>query len=293
MKPTKNDITMSIGEVAKLLNISPGMLRTWENEGLVAPDRSQGAHRVYSNRDLQRLRKVAKLYLEEKLNPAAIRRELGPIAPSPARQNPVDARLGEKLRQIRGARGMTLIETSKKSGLSPSFISALERGNTGVSIEALFRLAEALGTTLLTLNSDSVANITAPPAQRHFVPANRRKKFVTEDRTLVIEDIIAKPSGMEAQISTIAPGTDSNGVFSHKGQEFVHVLEGSLSLWLEPEEFYLLKPGDTLYFHSHLKHYWKNESDKPTRVLWVNVALPKQSESSEPAEFELVAKIAS
>ena len=34
------------------------------------------------------------------------------------------------------------------------------------------------------------------------------------------------------------------------------------------------RPIASLYLHSHLKHRWANETDAPTRVLWVNAALP-------------------
>ncbi len=272
---------MSIGEVSDLLNVSPGILRMWEREELVAPDRTKGAHRVYRDVHLKRLRKIARLFFEEKLNPPAIRRLLGEAQKPEIQENFVDKRLGERLRYIRKQKKLTLADVAKKSRLSSSFISALERGNTGVSLEALFRLAEALGTTIPSLKGSEL-----PPAKRRFVAARGRQKFVTDDKTLIIEDLISKPAGMEAEITQIAPGGHSNGVWSHLGQEFVHILQGELSLWLEPDEFYRLKKGDTLYFHSHLQHRWENESQKKTIVLWVNAALPKDiSVNSESQEL--------
>ena len=257
-----------------MLDVSPGMLRTWEREGLVAPDRTKGSHRIYRDTHIKRLRKIATLYFGERLNPAAIRRELGPVSAPSVQKNYVDANLGMKLRSLRQRKKLTLADLSAKSDLSQSFISALERGNTGVSVEALFRLAEALGTTLPTLKGKE-----GPVANRRFVPENKRQQFVTDDRSLIAEDLITKPAGMEATMAHIAPGADSDGVFSHKGQEFLYILAGQLSFWLEPDEFYNLKAGDALYLHSHLKHSWKNEGSTTTSVLWVNSALPRNTES--------------
>lgn len=274
MKPTKSDVTLSISEVSDLVGVSAGILRTWEREGLIAPDRTSGGHRVFRNQHVRRLKRIAKLYFEDKLNPAAIRRILGP-AGQPGVRDHVDAALGEKLRSIRLARKLTLNETSERSGLSPSFISALERGNTGVSLEALFRLAEALGTTIPSLRSAAEEVAT----QFHFVPGDGRLTYVSDDGRLTIQDIIPKPAKMEASITTIAPNAGSDGAYSHRGQEFVLVLEGELSFWLEPGEFFAMKAGDTLYFQSSLEHTWKNESDSPTRVLWVNAHVPPESEA--------------
>ena len=269
MSSSESRISLSIGEVSRLLGVSPGILRSWEREALVIPNRTRGGHRVYGERHLRRLRKVARLYCDEKLNPAAIRREVGEAERAERTDRYVDGRLGANLRSTRKRRNMTLSQASEKSGLSPSFISALERGNTGVSVNSLFRLAEAIGTTLPTLTTNDLDG-----GKHHFVPADRRRRFVTDDESLLIEDIIFKPAGMEAEIAHIAPGRDSDGFYSHRGQEFLFILTGELSFWLGPDEFYAMKTGDALYLHSHRPHRWANESRERTSVLWVNAALP-------------------
>jgi DNA-binding transcriptional MerR regulator len=49
----------SIGALARLLGVAPATLRTWEERyGMVVPQRSAGAQRVYSRRDLEQLRFV-------------------------------------------------------------------------------------------------------------------------------------------------------------------------------------------------------------------------------------------
>lgn len=52
--------TYSIGAVARMVRVPPATLRTWEERyGLVKPVRSDGGHRLYSRRDVERLRFVA------------------------------------------------------------------------------------------------------------------------------------------------------------------------------------------------------------------------------------------
>jgi quercetin dioxygenase-like cupin family protein len=92
---------------------------------------------------------------------------------------------------------------------------------------------------------------------------------------------------MEAQISYIAPGTNSGSAWSHHGQEFVHVLSGELVITLFPDERFVLGRGDTLYFQSHIEHSWVNETLDETIVLWVNAPLPSDARAiSEPHSVE-------
>jgi transcriptional regulator with XRE-family HTH domain len=272
------DVPLSIGEVAKILNLSPGLIRTWERERLFKPDRTQGGHRQFRSEHLKKLRLIAKLYCDDGLNPAAIRRELGMNTSEVTISSSPDSDIGKQLRRLRAEKGLTLAETAEASGLSASFISALERGNTGVSLSALFRLAEALGTTIPMLRGEDFA-----PGERHLTRANERPQFSAEGGRLVIEDIVSRPAGMEAQISYIAPGTNSGSAWSHHGQEFVHVLSGELVITLFPDERFVLGRGDTLYFQSHIEHSWVNE----TIVLWVNAPLPSDARAiSEPHSVE-------
>jgi transcriptional regulator with XRE-family HTH domain len=277
------DIPLSIGEVAKILNLSPGLIRTWERERLFKPDRTAGGHRQFRSEHLKKLRQIAKLYCDDGLNPAAIRRELGMSTSEVTIIATPDTGIGARLRRLRAEKGLTLAETAEASGLSASFISALERGNTGVSLAALFRLAEALGTTIPMLRGEDFA-----PGEKHMTRANERPRFSTDDGRLVIEDIVSRPAGMEAQISYIAPGTNSGSAWSHHGQEFLHVLSGELVITLFPDERYVLGRGDTLYFQSHIQHSWSNESQDETMVLWVNAPLPSDAKTiAEPHSVEL------
>src|SRR5213595_4095506 len=59
--------------------------------------------------------------------------------------------VGERLRAIRRSRRCTLRTVSDRSGLSESFLSQVERGQSSASIESLRRVAEALGVSMADL----------------------------------------------------------------------------------------------------------------------------------------------
>ncbi|MBF6168016.1 helix-turn-helix transcriptional regulator [Streptomyces gardneri] len=56
--------------------------------------------------------------------------------------------LGEQLRTLRQDRSETLVETAKRAGISPQYLSEVERGRKEPSSEMIAALAGSLGTTL-------------------------------------------------------------------------------------------------------------------------------------------------
>lgn len=61
-----------ISVAARLLEMHPQTLRKYEREGLIAPSRTSGNLRLYSDEDLERLRQVNHLVRERGLNLAGV-----------------------------------------------------------------------------------------------------------------------------------------------------------------------------------------------------------------------------
>jgi transcriptional regulator with XRE-family HTH domain len=61
---------------------------------------------------------------------------------STQRVNIVD---GSKLRAVRQAMGLTLTETAQRAEIAPAHLSRVERGERGLSVDSLARLAGVLG----------------------------------------------------------------------------------------------------------------------------------------------------
>src|SRR5215204_3846926 len=124
----------SIGEVSQAVGLAPQTLRLWERERLIKPRRTDRGYRIYTEPDVDRLREIKQLRKVEGLNFAAIRKQLG-SAPEAAGPNGAvpdgpSGAPGERLRRLRVKAHKTLKEVSEATGLSISFISALERGGS-------------------------------------------------------------------------------------------------------------------------------------------------------------------
>src|SRR3712207_1080205 len=142
----------SIGEVSQAVGLAPQTLRLWERERLIKPRRTDRGYRVYSEPDVRRLREIKQLRKIEGLNFAAIRKQLGSAPEATSPDGPALGGLsgapGERLRRLRIKAHKTLKEVSGTTGLSISFISALERGGSGASVASLRLLAGAYGANM-------------------------------------------------------------------------------------------------------------------------------------------------
>lgn len=257
-----------IGEAARLTGVSRGVIRLWERERLISPRRTAGGHRLYSSDDLQRLRQIARLRRMDRLNAAAIRRELGASGDGTGPQSATaDADLGRRLRVLRTNRGLSLATVADQVGLSVSFLSAVELGQSSISVGNLFKLADAYGTTVPGLNAEYRTD------PRTVLHPEDRPRYVAGQGLIVIEDLIATPGAIEAQRIEIRPNAGSEEPYAHPGEEFIYVLSGQLNFWLEEREQYILREGDSLYFRSTQLHRWWNDSDEPVTVLWINVPI--------------------
>jgi MerR family transcriptional regulator/heat shock protein HspR len=68
MSPRFNEPLFVISVAARLVEMHPQTLRKYEREGLIAPSRTQGNLRLYSDRDIEQLRQVKYLVEDRGLN---------------------------------------------------------------------------------------------------------------------------------------------------------------------------------------------------------------------------------
>jgi DNA-binding transcriptional MerR regulator/uncharacterized RmlC-like cupin family protein len=255
-------ITYRIGEAARRVGVSPSALRLWERQGLVRPMRSSARYRLYSDADVDHLRGVRRLRQVDRLNAPGIRRVLRDAVATTHPDRRID---GPPLRRLRHELGLSLREASASSGLSVSFLSALERGVSGASIASLQRLAAAYGTTL----QDAFG---APSgAKARLVRASERPVLRVGGPAVRIEQLASGATMLEPQLFVLAPAASSEGAYAHEGEEFLYLLSGALTVWIGDDETHRLeRPGDALTFPSTLPHRWRNAAGGETRLLWIN-----------------------
>ena len=274
---------LRIADAAREVGVSASALRLWERQGLVTPSRPGGRERRYGPAEMEQLRRVRRLRAVEGLNAAAIRRELGlraerrpahagegnvPPASAPGGADP--RAVGERLRALRATAGLSLRGVASRAGLSPSFVSGLERGTTGASVAALVRLAAVFDTTVATLIGAGDDGAREDPSAASRVVRRGRHAAIEAGRGVRIEELAMQPALLEPQLFVLAPGATSDGSYAHAGEEFMYVLAGQVAVWLDERECHELGPGDALTFPSTLPHRFVALDGGETRILWVN-----------------------
>ena len=175
--------------------------------------------------------------------------------------------VGERLRAMRVAKGLTVHALASMSQVPASTISKMENGRLQPSLVHAINLAMALGENLGFL----VDAYRAEPEDVVVVSSDDRSKIDYPELGMTLEDLNGNfHSGvLEARISVLEPGATS-GMESmmHFGDELCVVLDGAVRYAIGGE-IYELKQGDTLHFKSDQEHAWVNAHDGNTTLLMV------------------------
>jgi DNA-binding transcriptional MerR regulator/quercetin dioxygenase-like cupin family protein len=254
---------LRISDVARIVGVSPSILRSWENLGLISPARTQSRYRLYTHTDIRLLKRAQFLRRARGMNAPAIVHLLktqGLLRPTAgrAKASPV----GPRLRRLRLKHAYSLAKVARSVGVSVGFLSALERGQMSASVATLRRLARFYRMNILALFDPSESN---PGRVR---PGDR--KVLEAGRGVRMELLAWGQTVMEPHLFRIAPDAGSGESYAHEGEEFLYILQGSLSITVDGSEEHLLEEGDSFYFESSSQHSWTNPGKKEAWVLWVN-----------------------
>ncbi len=171
--------------------------------------------------------------------------------------------LGQKIGRLRQERGLTLQEVSDGSGLTPSFLSRLERDKVNISVANLRKLAMFFSVQM-TYFFEGEDNQQAGQVVR---PAERIKLSL-DDAPVQVYSLLPPNGELEARMMESQPGSGQQG-FSGKGSQMVLLMHGRLRYHLGDEE-YILETGDTLFYRDDLAHSWVNIGDETATLLTVS-----------------------
>jgi transcriptional regulator with XRE-family HTH domain len=197
---------------------------------------------------------------------------------------PEYATMGDRLRQARSARGLSLRRLAEVVGVSPSLISQVETGRAKPSVNTLYALATELGISLDTLlfmdtEPPTVAadgdDTTAEPPEA-VSPHDPVQRAASRSRIRLGSGVVWERLTTESVRNvdflhvTYEVGGESSPADAfqrHAGQEWGYVLSGTLTVRIGFDEFFL-QPGDAISFDSATPHRLFNAGDVPARAVW-------------------------
>lgn len=175
--------------------------------------------------------------------------------------------LGEKLKHIRTARALSLEDLAKKTSLTRSFLSQIEKNRTSPSISSLIKIANSLGVRIgdLFLEEKSMEN--------YIIRENGRESYAFEKNKIKVEHLAPRKKDLKFEPMLIHLGVGgTSGKISAPEAYFCFVLEGKVELSIG-EEVHVLTKGDSIYLDTSLEHTWKNIGETEAVGFSVN-AMP-------------------
>ncbi len=188
------------------------------------------------------------------------------MGPARRRRRGHGVSLGDRLRELRHSRRLTLTDVARKAGCSVGYLSEIERDRVSPTIASLKRVAEALGVPLTYFFSEL-------PAADPYLVRRRDRAVLTGPGLGARRELLktrANPSSLEPLLVSFEPGAESGREpHSHAGDEFLMLLRGRLEVSVN-SRVYRLGPGDSLTFPSSVPHRWRNPGRSRAVAVWVN-----------------------
>ncbi|MEJ3655627.1 XRE family transcriptional regulator [Actinomycetes bacterium KLBMP 9759] len=163
--------------------------------------------------------------------------------------------LGERVRDLRLERGLTLNGLAERCDVSVSMLSSVERGEKAATVVVLDRIAGGLGTPLTDLLTGQL--------DRGVVVRRAADQDVADEpggwRRVILTPVVPGVN-FEWIRSTLPPGCDAGTfpAYAPGSHEFIAVEEGELTMTVGTERL-VLTAGDSLYFAADVPHGFAND----------------------------------
>jgi quercetin dioxygenase-like cupin family protein/DNA-binding Xre family transcriptional regulator len=168
----------------------------------------------------------------------------------------LQSELGPALRAIRVANRRSLSEVAAATGISSSFLSLVENGKSDITVGRLTRLVAFYGVSVADLLP------AGPSADPDIVRRAEQRLLPSPAEGISFYLLGPHVSGlMLPMIVEMEPSARLAEYGHHHGEEFVHVLEGTLALELEGAEPRILEDGDSAYYSAERPHLFRNADD--------------------------------
>lgn len=180
--------------------------------------------------------------------------------------------LGSKIRELRLKKNYTLQDVAAKTGLSKPFLSQIENDHVVPPVATLLRLARALNVNLAHFFQDEVgSDKIAITRHNERIRVEKRPHHRKGEVNYVYETLETKKTNKQMEPFLVEfPVQDSSEMvfMNHDGEEFLHVLEGTLE-FRSVSRVEVLESGDSIYFESDLSHSFRCLGEKAARAIVV------------------------
>jgi len=181
-------------------------------------------------------------------------------------------KLGSKIRELRLKKNYTLQDVAAKTGLSKPFLSQIENDHVVPPVATLLKVARAFNVSLAHFFQDEVgSDKIAITRHNERIRVEKRPHHRKGEVNYVYETLETKKTDKQMEPFLVEfPVQDSSEMvfMNHDGEEFLHVLEGTLE-FRSVSRVEVLESGDSIYFESDLSHSFRCLGEKAARAIVV------------------------
>jgi transcriptional regulator with XRE-family HTH domain len=176
--------------------------------------------------------------------------------------------VGEMIRDLRTARGVTIAELAEKTGRSVGYISQVERAQSGITIGTLQQVADALS---VGINWFFQGQANAPPEERDIIVRKNNRRILDLSAKGVVQELLSPTltGQIELMITTFQPvSRTGRGGRLRKSEEAGVLLTGTLDLHVDGKCFHLTA-GDSYTLRHKGRHRFENRGSIPAVLVCV------------------------
>ncbi len=172
------------------------------------------------------------------------------------------------IKKLRKQNQLTLETLAGMTGLTKGYLSKVERSKKAPPYSTLNKIAGALGIEVTRIFEKSIEPLTDKKISFQKKGAGTIIKATSQLSGYDYEVLAADKPGKNMEPFIIYSPWDINKMYSHEGEEFMYVMEGTLE-FLYGDKTYILEKGDHVYFDSCVPHSGKSVGDKKAKLLVV------------------------
>lgn len=179
--------------------------------------------------------------------------------------------IGKKIRELRKKAGFILQDLSDRTGLSKPLLSQIEKEVVSSPIATLLKISKALNVNIGFFFQDSDLEEKVVLVKKDESKVIDSRFFGREESGYYYEALAYKKSKKYMEpflVEFKRKKVEKLSYFSHDGDEFIYLLEGTLEFRTEDKQF-ILQPGDSLYFESSTPHAYRALGRRNAKALTV------------------------
>jgi transcriptional regulator with XRE-family HTH domain len=177
--------------------------------------------------------------------------------------------IGSRLKTIRREAGLTLTETSGRTGVAVSTLSKIENGQISPSFDIIQRIADGLDMSLEDLvQSGRKSRVSG---RKTVTRSGEGARFTSGQYDYIAHGVELSRKAMAPLEMTVRARTPEafDHWSAHPGEEFVYVLSGEIEVHTDQYAPFRLAIGESAYFDSGMRHLFVSTSPDDARILSV------------------------